>query len=200
MRRLTRVDVRSIEEIVDIDGDEMFDWPFLYAVGVGDWELSDAQAARQLVEAAERNGATRYLMLSSMGAGDPEAGDASYSSDSRPTDMMLVEALQDLTESQLNRWLAEALERHAPPASKGRRVKIRFMTQPSARPPISGRPGCMWRTRYLPLRDTTRTLPPTRLSLPADAMKRMPASPSSSSSSGSRWRCTPTASRPGRSS
>ncbi len=36
---------------------------------------------------------------------------------------------------QLNRWLSEALERHAPPASKGRRVKIRFMTQPSARPP-----------------------------------------------------------------
>jgi GTPase len=35
----------------------------------------------------------------------------------------------------LNRWLAEALERHAPPASKGRRVKIRFMTQASARPP-----------------------------------------------------------------
>jgi GTPase len=35
----------------------------------------------------------------------------------------------------LNRWLAEALERHAPPASKGRRVRIRFMTQASARPP-----------------------------------------------------------------
>ena len=35
----------------------------------------------------------------------------------------------------LNRWLGEALERHAPPASKGRRIKIRFMTQPSARPP-----------------------------------------------------------------
>jgi GTPase len=35
----------------------------------------------------------------------------------------------------LNRWLGEALERHAPPASKGRRVKIRFMTQPSTRPP-----------------------------------------------------------------
>jgi GTP-binding protein len=35
----------------------------------------------------------------------------------------------------LNRWLGEALERHAPPASKGRRVKIRFMTQPSSRPP-----------------------------------------------------------------
>jgi GTPase len=36
---------------------------------------------------------------------------------------------------QLNRWLVEALERHAPPASRGRRVKIRFMTQPSTRPP-----------------------------------------------------------------
>jgi GTPase len=35
----------------------------------------------------------------------------------------------------LNRWLAEVVERHAPPASKGRRVKIRFMTQASARPP-----------------------------------------------------------------
>jgi GTP-binding protein len=35
----------------------------------------------------------------------------------------------------LNRWLIEALDRHAPPASKGRRVKIRFMTQPSSRPP-----------------------------------------------------------------
>ena len=37
--------------------------------------------------------------------------------------------------SDLNRWLHEALERHTPPAAKGRRVKIRFMTQPSTRPP-----------------------------------------------------------------
>jgi GTP-binding protein len=35
----------------------------------------------------------------------------------------------------LNRWLGEALERHTPPAARGRRIKIRFMTQPSARPP-----------------------------------------------------------------
>ncbi len=35
----------------------------------------------------------------------------------------------------LNRWLEEALARHAPPAARGRRIKIRFMTQPSARPP-----------------------------------------------------------------
>lgn len=36
---------------------------------------------------------------------------------------------------ELNRWLAEALARHAPPAVAGRRIKIRFITQPSARPP-----------------------------------------------------------------
>jgi GTPase len=37
--------------------------------------------------------------------------------------------------ADLNRWLGEALERHPAPAAKGRRVKIRFMTQASARPP-----------------------------------------------------------------
>ncbi|MDX2150670.1 MAG: DUF4159 domain-containing protein [Bryobacteraceae bacterium] len=46
LRRLTRVHARSVEEIVDIDSDALFDWPWLYAVGVGDWVLSDAQAAR----------------------------------------------------------------------------------------------------------------------------------------------------------
>ncbi len=35
----------------------------------------------------------------------------------------------------LNRWLGEAIERHNPPAAKGRRIKLRFMTQVSARPP-----------------------------------------------------------------
>jgi len=35
----------------------------------------------------------------------------------------------------LNRWLEEALGRHAPPAARGRRIKLRYMTQPNARPP-----------------------------------------------------------------
>jgi GTP-binding protein len=35
----------------------------------------------------------------------------------------------------LNRFLEKALERHAPPAVSGRRVKIRYMTQVKARPP-----------------------------------------------------------------
>lgn len=37
--------------------------------------------------------------------------------------------------NQLNRWLQEALSRHAPPAAAGRRIKIRYMTQASTRPP-----------------------------------------------------------------
>jgi len=36
---------------------------------------------------------------------------------------------------ELNRWLAEALGRHAPPAASGRRIKLRYITQPSTRPP-----------------------------------------------------------------
>jgi GTP-binding protein len=35
----------------------------------------------------------------------------------------------------LNRWLAEAVERHAPPAVSGRRIRLRYMTQAKARPP-----------------------------------------------------------------
>lgn len=35
----------------------------------------------------------------------------------------------------LNRWLQEALDRHTPPASSGRRIRIRYVTQPSSRPP-----------------------------------------------------------------
>jgi hypothetical protein len=46
LRRLTRVHARSVEHIVDIDSDEIFEWPWLYAVGIGDWRLSDAHVRR----------------------------------------------------------------------------------------------------------------------------------------------------------
>jgi GTP-binding protein len=35
----------------------------------------------------------------------------------------------------LNRWLKEAVDRHTPPAARGRRIRLRYMTQASARPP-----------------------------------------------------------------
>jgi GTP-binding protein len=36
----------------------------------------------------------------------------------------------------LNRWLGEALDRHPPPAVGGRRLRLRYMTQVKARPPV----------------------------------------------------------------
>lgn len=35
----------------------------------------------------------------------------------------------------LNRWLYDAQDRHPPPAVSGKRIRMRFMTQPNARPP-----------------------------------------------------------------
>jgi Domain of unknown function (DUF4159) len=46
IRRLTRIHTRSVEEIIDADSDEVFNWPWLYAVEVGHWELNDSQARR----------------------------------------------------------------------------------------------------------------------------------------------------------
>jgi GTPase len=40
-----------------------------------------------------------------------------------------------ISTSDLNTWLREAVERHRPPAVNGRRIRIRYMTQPSSRPP-----------------------------------------------------------------
>ena len=37
--------------------------------------------------------------------------------------------------AQINRFLADALERHPPPAIHGRRVRVRYMTQAKSRPP-----------------------------------------------------------------
>jgi hypothetical protein len=47
VRRLTRVHARSVEQPVNLnDGDDVFNWPWLYAVEVGTWELTDAQAQK----------------------------------------------------------------------------------------------------------------------------------------------------------
>jgi GTPase len=36
---------------------------------------------------------------------------------------------------ELNRWFEQALERHPPPLVDGRRLRLRYITQPKARPP-----------------------------------------------------------------
>ncbi|MES1262331.1 MAG: DUF4159 domain-containing protein [Acidobacteriota bacterium] len=56
LRRLTRVHVRSVEQPVDLDDDEdVYNYPWLYAVEVGHWELTDQQA-RKMREFLDRGG------------------------------------------------------------------------------------------------------------------------------------------------
>jgi Domain of unknown function (DUF4159) len=47
VRRLTRIDSRSVEQVVELDGTgEVFNWPMLYGVEVGHWLLPEEQAAQ----------------------------------------------------------------------------------------------------------------------------------------------------------
>jgi hypothetical protein len=60
IRRLTRIDTRSVEQVVDLDGeDDVFNWPVMYAVEVGHWNLTD-QMADQLRDFLLRGG---FLMV-----------------------------------------------------------------------------------------------------------------------------------------
>ncbi len=56
VRRLTRIDTRSVEQVVNVeDGDEPFNWPWLYAVQVGEWGLTPGEA-KALREYLDRGG------------------------------------------------------------------------------------------------------------------------------------------------
>jgi hypothetical protein len=55
MRRLTRISVRSAEQVVSLDDDDVFNWPWIYAVQVGEWGLTEKQGAK-LREYIQRGG------------------------------------------------------------------------------------------------------------------------------------------------
>ena len=47
IRRLTRIDAKSAEQPINLDeDDDVFNYPWLYAVEVGHWELTDPQIAK----------------------------------------------------------------------------------------------------------------------------------------------------------
>jgi hypothetical protein len=47
LRRLSRVQVRSVEQPVNLeDGDDVYNWPWLYSVGPNHWRLTDAQVEK----------------------------------------------------------------------------------------------------------------------------------------------------------
>ena len=44
---MTRIHARSVEQCVNLDdGDEIYNWPWLYAVQVGEWGITEAQAKK----------------------------------------------------------------------------------------------------------------------------------------------------------
>jgi hypothetical protein len=57
VRRLTRLHVRSVEEVVDLlaDNERIFDYPWVYAVEPGHWDLPESQA-RKMREYIDRGG------------------------------------------------------------------------------------------------------------------------------------------------
>jgi hypothetical protein len=60
VKRLTRINTRLTEQVVDLDGtDDVYNWPMMYAVEVGHWMLPDEVAA-QLGEFLLRGG---FLMV-----------------------------------------------------------------------------------------------------------------------------------------
>jgi hypothetical protein len=71
VRRLTRIDTKSVEQVVTLDGsDDIFNWPMLYAVEVGHWKLADSDAA-QLREFLLRGG---FLMVDDFHGTEPYNG------------------------------------------------------------------------------------------------------------------------------
>ena len=47
LRRLTRLHTRSVEQPVNLDdGEDVYNWPWLAAGEMGDWKLTDSQAAK----------------------------------------------------------------------------------------------------------------------------------------------------------
>jgi len=68
VRRLSRVQTRSTEQVVDANSDEIYNWPWIYVEDPGAWSISDAQAAR-LREFLHRGG---FMMV------DDSHGDAEW--------------------------------------------------------------------------------------------------------------------------
>jgi hypothetical protein len=46
LKRLTRIQMRPYEQVVNLDSDDIYDYPWVYAVQVASWSFTDEQAKR----------------------------------------------------------------------------------------------------------------------------------------------------------
>jgi len=102
VRRLTRIQTRSVEQPVNLDEHEEYDLPFLYAVQVGEWALTEQQG-REMRE---------YLLRGGFFMADDFHGNAEYAEFVRrirfvfpdrpiveiPEDDPILHSVYDLTE------------------------------------------------------------------------------------------------------
>jgi hypothetical protein len=102
VRRLTRIQTRSVEQPVNLDEHEEYDLPFLYAVQVGEWALNEQQG-REMRE---------YLLRGGFFMADDFHGNAEYAEFVRrikfvfpdrpivelPDDDPILHSVYDLTE------------------------------------------------------------------------------------------------------
>src|SRR5271170_7164944 len=104
-------------------------------IGLNKWDLIDNKSdrARELREEADRLlpqlRGTRVV---------PVSGLTGAHVDRLMEAIIATDAIWNtrISTGRLNRWLAPVIDATPPPAVSGRRVKIRYMTQPKARPPF----------------------------------------------------------------
>ncbi len=103
-------------------------------IGLGKWDLIEdrGKALIRLREEAER--------LLAQIRGCPVVPVSGATGEGLDELMRAVIAVHEtwnkrISTARLNRWLTNTLEENPPPAVSGRRIKIRYMTQPKSRPP-----------------------------------------------------------------
>lgn len=90
VRRLTRLHARGIEQVVDADSDELFNWPWIYMEHGNGWNLTDAQAARL----------RQYLLRGGFLLSDDTHGDYEWEALVRGLEMILPgRSIEDLPNS-----------------------------------------------------------------------------------------------------
>ena len=103
-------------------------------IGVNKWDLIDDKSAKlkELKESVTRLlPQMRGVPLVTMSAVDGRGVDRLRAAIFAAHEVWNIR----ISTARLNRWLADMVSRHPPPAPGGRRIRLRYMTQAKARPP-----------------------------------------------------------------
>lgn len=89
VRRLTRLQTRRLEQVVDANSDDLYNWPWIYVEDAGGWNLSEAEAARL----------RQYLLRGGFMFADDSHGDYEWENFTRGMEMVFpgrpIEDLRD---------------------------------------------------------------------------------------------------------